>query len=1755
MNKTLRITQLGLGDIATPILRGRMEELSGYPFFYYCPKENEFKMTTIAKVYPELAENVESAFVLAYYFFKYIQKKGFGENTASLYKVLFGDWMDELKVKETGITNQPKPYDLCINALVGIESFVKCLGNIIWGGNFPDDDGNKIQYEPVIYKKRLFELISKEAGDKFVMFPFVNGKNTILDTDNPVTVMLTATLRSYRNHNVHLQYRDGEENNDKFFLYASESRVFTSLSAFILFAIWYHYDSIYQIVVPSDVKDGKSHVIQIEADPYQLINNNYIPIIKEAQEDLVKRVYQFATQDKSTPEERQRIVSVRINAVRLDKNGHIINVEEEKGRAEASPTDLINDPQHSKVLLIGDAGTGKSTMLSQLMKLCIENWQKEGEDSVHKLPIRLDLKMLNNMSNIDIGSFLRNEVTKYYIDNIVKQNAVSTYVDNTLKDGQAIVFLDGLDEIAKGTKEQIVDNIKDAIEKYPCQYIITSRITGMGQWLSKLDGFYAYELCPLTDQLISKQVEYTSVVIDGRDSSREKENFLMSAIEENEILYKMAANPMQLMMIVQLLQDDLEFEATHLRDRVIRNRSELYDEFVQKMVKREREKFESLSDDFADDLERVLGYIAHVMLETQSYAKMKERFEQGTLFGGRTDRLAEILVSADSMGLIDFDYETVKFVHNNWQDYFYALKFVKDILYNLDDEDKISEIINTIVAFTVPLVDDDAEMKDHEEEIAHCTQLLQNVLELMELKIDGSIIKQNLCDRLSCELAVKFLRIYRNDKTDNKYGITIQNSIVTSDAYHVEPNALPHPNAGLEHLAKATAMLDYKPLIYDVSDCRKFFRPRPRKLIELLLMNQLILYKRNHLEGRVDFGLLETLFRAIALSGSHRLTDELCRPYWLRMWLMLPDDVNTISAGDFASVAVDGRDEDERTRTLRYICRRLTLIFLYNHNDVGYLITKLLDLYMIFYQLGLNFSQARAESNIIRLLANMSNRRLISFWRMLKNRERSYVNTLFANSTLLLMKDTNFCIEHYDFTFRCNLHKYVIESLLQRIDKPRVPELLLRVCKETLVKYPEQRDDILQFMIQDANAFSELKEWLEDESLNILTPQKGLANMLPLAQVPQWYANKYYDLDIYNYLRDNTQILTTDIKGLRKRIKKKRHYTSWRDVVLDVPNKNGDIHRTQADAVLLGIQNSTHMTLVVERIQTTISGCFARYGDKKDVFVVESNSQGDGSYIEIVLLGGNHDIPLWGMLHLPISIDDDDIADSVKYVYSIRSDYFHIVRICDAESVRLLQMKDNKNRLLANGRVLVNNISMYVLDIQSYNYSPNTSIIKLKVANPNDKIGHHQNASIIPAPEGMISFSRNNSSGSLPLKITDTGRSLIRRIRKMIYIGGFSDGEVFVSSSEPEAGLWVKINHEHHRIRSVKKLASIWSFNFSPQGKVIPSNGYLKIVHEDDDSIFRFYSRAQENGLMRLFILVENPASEHYLEDVSLLIINNLEVNLSVTDCILEKPDKQIYKHLLLLDDCPNECKTGSSFSELPLTYEQPVCNENRLKGEKKNTRYYSTRHVKYSYDNAHGIIRIPEPKTKLSEFFFKFNNEGKAIPINTIPIHASQEEMAGFKILELEVGKGLGVPREGYVCFFSDKECTSPINIEFSNILSLVQLADYTKYHSSLCDVLINECQYGRFGSVALYSFFCKLGNSIKYVEFYDSLTDEERERHGEIVPEIYVVTSLSKSFVHLLSAKKLIEERKIGKRVTAMETYHRKGESLEVGDLVIRE
>ena len=133
------------------------------------------------------------------------------------------------------------------------------MGHLLWGNIHYN---NKNSFDDKISNARYFELTSREAGSSFVEFPSNNGRTTITDVNNEIFRNLTSTLRSYRNHNVHIDFRDGEELSDVFDLVNNEDWVFAAISYFIILTIWYHYDAIYDIVVPADIKEGKSQILQ-----------------------------------------------------------------------------------------------------------------------------------------------------------------------------------------------------------------------------------------------------------------------------------------------------------------------------------------------------------------------------------------------------------------------------------------------------------------------------------------------------------------------------------------------------------------------------------------------------------------------------------------------------------------------------------------------------------------------------------------------------------------------------------------------------------------------------------------------------------------------------------------------------------------------------------------------------------------------------------------------------------------------------------------------------------------------------------------------------------------------------------------------------------------------------------------------------------------------------------------------------------------------------------------------------------------------------------------------------------------------------------------------------------------------------------------------------------------------------------------------------------------------------------------------------
>jgi len=252
--------------------------------------------------------------------------------------------------------------------------------------------------------------------------------------------------------------------------------------------------------------------------------------------------------------------------------------------------------KHRHLIVLGDPGSGKTTLLRYLALLYARDLL-EGNKAVKEkikleesgyLPILLPLRK--------IGQFLDSRHTKpdgteggillleFLLEFIKGQhvNLPSNFFDNYLKKGQAIILLDGMDEVADPTLRGRVARLVESLTlAYPaCRFIVTSRIVGY-TGAARLGGDYVtttvrdfnlndirqflnrWNLLVAISQLDSRQNAEVAAAIQTEQ--------LLASIQSNERVRELAINPLMLTVIALVHRDRVK-----LPDR----RAELYAEAV-----------------------------------------------------------------------------------------------------------------------------------------------------------------------------------------------------------------------------------------------------------------------------------------------------------------------------------------------------------------------------------------------------------------------------------------------------------------------------------------------------------------------------------------------------------------------------------------------------------------------------------------------------------------------------------------------------------------------------------------------------------------------------------------------------------------------------------------------------------------------------------------------------------------------------------------------------------------------------------------------------------------------------------------------------------------------------------------------------------------------------------------------------------------------------------------------------------------------
>lgn len=146
--------------------------------------------------------------------------------------------------------------------------------------------------------------------------------------------------------------------------------------------------------------------------------------------------------------------------------------------------------QHSKLMVLGKPGAGKTTFLKHLAMQCVE-----GKFQSDRFPIFISLK--------DFAEATRKPDVLQYISQQLSECDVvdaSLKLIQLLKQGKALVLLDGLDEVREQNDSRVIRQIREFTEQYrENQIVVTCRIAARKYIF---ESFVEVEVADFDDQQI-----------------------------------------------------------------------------------------------------------------------------------------------------------------------------------------------------------------------------------------------------------------------------------------------------------------------------------------------------------------------------------------------------------------------------------------------------------------------------------------------------------------------------------------------------------------------------------------------------------------------------------------------------------------------------------------------------------------------------------------------------------------------------------------------------------------------------------------------------------------------------------------------------------------------------------------------------------------------------------------------------------------------------------------------------------------------------------------------------------------------------------------------------------------------------------------------------------------------------------------------------------------------------------------------------
>ena len=357
--------------------------------------------------------------------------------------------------------------------------------------------------------------------------------------------------------------------------------------------------------------------------------------------------------------------------------------------------DILQEPTFSRVVILGDPGLGKSTLLEHIAL----NWAQR---SSTRIPFLIELRKYTQ-DHARPKSFLEYLEAGTWSSCRLPQREV----DQVLRQKEAVMLFDGLDEVfADDLRENVVAEIIRFCREYPSvKVIVTTRSVGyvLGSRNREHFGAAGFRHFTLLDFGSEEIVEFVrkwySATIPNEHERATVTDRLIQAIVQSRSIRELAGNPLLLTMMVLLNQ----------RKHLPRERLSLYQSCAELLVEgwdaaRHLDRSEYLTH---EDKIEILQQIAFEMQqETEGLAgnAISESRLKTILVAGLRDRavgnpkivaekIVEALVERDFM-LCSIGDGQFAFVHRTFLEYFCAREYIQH-LKNAGEKEELRKLFLT----------------------------------------------------------------------------------------------------------------------------------------------------------------------------------------------------------------------------------------------------------------------------------------------------------------------------------------------------------------------------------------------------------------------------------------------------------------------------------------------------------------------------------------------------------------------------------------------------------------------------------------------------------------------------------------------------------------------------------------------------------------------------------------------------------------------------------------------------------------------------------------------------------------------------------------------------------------------------------------------------------------------------------------------------------------------------------------------------